>query len=82
VDLKPSASFWQGRRVLLTGHTRFKGSWLTLWLEQLGAQVHGFSLDPEAVAPPGQPLFRALNLPDGHRLSLGDPEAFALLSRA
>ncbi|MGB7563239.1 MAG: CDP-glucose 4,6-dehydratase [Prochlorococcaceae cyanobacterium] len=72
--MNPSASFWQGRRVLLTGHTGFKGSWLTLWLEQLGAQVHGFSLDPEPVAPPGQPLFRALNLAErlGERHRIGD----------
>lgn len=36
-----------GRRVLVTGHTGFKGSWLALWLSQLGAEVHGFSLPPE-----------------------------------
>lgn len=35
--------FWRGRRVLVTGHTGFKGSWLTLWLQSLGAQVTGFS---------------------------------------
>lgn len=39
--------FWKGRRVLLTGHTGFKGSWLALWLESMGAEVHGFSLPPE-----------------------------------
>ena len=44
----PSRSFWHGRRVLLTGHTGFKGSWLLLWLQQLGAQVWGYSLPPEA----------------------------------
>lgn len=36
----------QGRRVLLTGHTGFKGGWLALWLHSLGAEVHGFALDP------------------------------------
>ena len=41
-----SAEFWRGKRVLVTGHTGFKGSWLTLWLQSLGAQVSGFSLDP------------------------------------
>jgi len=39
--------FWKGRRVLVTGHTGFKGSWLSLWLHHLGAQVTGFALDPE-----------------------------------
>ena len=38
--------FWQGRRVFLTGHTGFKGSWLALWLEQLGASVTGYALAP------------------------------------
>lgn len=39
---------WAGRRVLLTGHTGFKGAWLALWLERLGAEVHGFALPPES----------------------------------
>lgn len=41
-------AFWQGRRVLVTGHTGFKGSWLTLWLLSLGAEVWGYALAPEA----------------------------------
>jgi CDP-glucose 4,6-dehydratase len=51
------AEFWIGRRVLLTGHTGFKGSWLLLWLQQLGAQVWGYSLEPEA----GPNLFTELH---------------------
>jgi CDP-glucose 4,6-dehydratase len=43
----PSPEFWEGRRVLLTGHTGFKGSWTSLWLEQLGARVTGFALAPD-----------------------------------
>jgi len=39
-------SFWRNRRVLLTGHTGFKGSWLCLWLERLGANVIGVALPP------------------------------------
>ena len=39
------AGFWRDRRVLLTGHTGFKGSWLALWLQSLGANVTGFALD-------------------------------------
>lgn len=39
-------TFWSGKRVFLTGHTGFKGSWLALWLERLGADVTGYSLAP------------------------------------
>lgn len=38
-------SFWQGKRVFLTGHTGFKGSWMSLWLADMGAEVTGFSRD-------------------------------------
>ena len=41
-----SSNFWLGKRVLVTGHSGFKGSWLTLWLRSLGAQVTGLSLPP------------------------------------
>ena len=40
------AAAWRGRRVLVTGHTGFKGGWLSLWLASLGAKVSGYSLDP------------------------------------
>lgn len=43
-----SFNFWQGKRVLLTGHTGFKGAWMTLLLQQLGAEVFGFSLLPDS----------------------------------
>ncbi|WP_392544875.1 CDP-glucose 4,6-dehydratase [Oryzobacter telluris] len=51
VGRRPDVEFWRGRRVLLTGHTGFKGSWLTWWLREMGSDVHGVSL-PE---PPSQP---------------------------
>lgn len=38
--------FWRNRSVFLTGHTGFKGGWIALWLSQLGARVHGYSLEP------------------------------------
>jgi len=41
-----NASFWRDRKVFVTGHTGFKGAWLTLWLTTLGARVTGFSLPP------------------------------------
>ncbi len=42
----PSAGFWRGKRVLVTGHTGFKGGWLAIWLHRLGAQVTGIALPP------------------------------------
>ncbi|RYY08321.1 MAG: CDP-glucose 4,6-dehydratase [Sphingobacteriaceae bacterium] len=39
-------NFYQGKKVLITGHTGFKGSWLSIWLKQLGAEVYGYSLPP------------------------------------
>lgn len=42
----PDPTFWKNRRVFLTGHTGFKGSWLCLWLDALGAKVTGYALDP------------------------------------
>lgn len=44
--VSPTAAFWRGKRVLLSGHTGFKGGWLALWLHRLGAQVTGVSLPP------------------------------------
>ncbi len=38
--------FWQGKRVFLTGHTGFKGSWLALWLRHMGAKLTGFASRP------------------------------------
>ncbi len=46
----PDPDFWRGKRVLLTGHTGFKGAWCALWLWQLGAKVTAFSLPPERPA--------------------------------
>lgn len=44
--MRPTPDFWRGKRVLLTGHTGFKGSWLALWLTRLGAEVTGLALQP------------------------------------
>jgi len=46
--VRPSTDFWSGKRVLVLGHTGFKGAWLTLWLRGLGADVYGVSLPPPA----------------------------------
>lgn len=45
-ELVMDRSFWRGKRVFITGHTGFKGSWLSLWLASKGAVVRGYSLDP------------------------------------
>lgn len=45
--INPNPGFWAGRSVLVTGHTGFKGAWLSLWLTRLGARVTGFALAPE-----------------------------------
>lgn len=59
---------YKGRRVLVTGHTGFKGSWLSLWLAELGAEVHGLALAPEGETP----LYTRLGLDATVKSSLGD----------
>lgn len=58
--LEIDSGFWSGKRVFLTGHTGFKGAWLSLWLKSLGAEVLGYSLEP-----PTEPnLFKEARIPD------------------
>lgn len=45
--MNPSPAFWQNKCVLVTGHSGFKGAWLTLWLHKMGAKIYGISLEPE-----------------------------------
>jgi CDP-glucose 4,6-dehydratase len=60
-NLVARPSFWQGKRVMVTGHTGFKGSWLTLWLKSMGAEVIGYAL-----APPTSPsLYESARVADG-----------------
>lgn len=63
------ASFYKGRRVLVTGHTGFKGAWLCLWLKSLGAQVSGFAL-PSENGDLG--VFAAARVAEGMRSVIGD----------
>lgn len=61
-------NFWSGRRVMVTGHTGFKGAWLALWLEHLGAEVYGYALAPET----SPNLFEGLADWHGLRSTIGD----------
>jgi CDP-glucose 4,6-dehydratase len=73
----PEPSFWKGKRVLLTGHTGFKGSWLSLWLERLGANLVGYAL-----SPPTEPNhFEAANVAAGMTSIIGDVRDFSHLTR-
>ena len=66
VAMKPD--FWSGKRVLITGNTGFKGSWLSLWLQLLDADVSGYSLEP-----PTQPnLFSLASVGDGMQTRIAD----------
>jgi CDP-glucose 4,6-dehydratase len=63
-----SRSFWQGKRVLVTGHTGFKGSWLAFWLSELGADVTGIGLAP----PAGPSLYELLGIAERCRSHIAD----------
>ncbi len=65
-DVDPA--FWSGKRVFLTGHTGFKGSWMSLWLQRMGAEVTGFAL-----APPSDPaLYDVAEVAKGMTSIIGD----------
>ena len=70
--------FWAGKRVFLTGHTGFKGSWLSLWLQSMGANVTGFSLLP----PTTPSLFEAAHVADGMQSIVGDVRDLVSLQKA
>ncbi len=73
-----SPDFWKGKRVFLTGHTGFKGSWLSLWLQTLGAELTGYAL-----APPTNPsLFEVAEVGQGMRSIIADIRDLPALQKA
>lgn len=76
--MQPDAGFWQGRRVLVTGHAGFKGTWLCAWLRELGAEVTGFG-HPPRFAPT---LFELAGLAKGPAAIEGDVRDRAALAGA
>lgn len=67
-----SQNFWAGKKVLITGHTGFKGSWLALWLQSMGAKVCGFALSP----PSSPSLFDVARIGEGISSHIGDIRDF------
>ncbi len=77
-SLVVNQSFWQGKQVFLTGHTGFKGGWLALWLQQMGATVTGYSLAPNT-APN---LFDIAAVGDGMTSVINDIRDHTALAKA
>lgn len=71
-------SFWQGKKVFITGHTGFKGSWLSLWLQEMGAIVKGYAL----AAPTTPSLFAEANVAAGMCSEEGDIRDFLHLRQS
>jgi CDP-glucose 4,6-dehydratase len=76
--VNPNKEFWRGKRVFLTGHSGFKGGWLALWLKQMGAVVHGFSLQPPTVPN----LFTLANVESAVTHQVGDIRDAKILNDA
>jgi CDP-glucose 4,6-dehydratase len=72
------AGFWRGKRVFVTGHTGFKGSWLCLWLQRAGARVHGYALDPES----DPSMFRLAQVGEGMESTIADIRDLGTLREA
>jgi len=77
-NLAVDRSFWAGKSVLITGHTGFKGSWLALWLQDMGASVTGFSLPP----PTSPNMFARADVDAGMSSIIGDIRDFSVFEKA
>jgi len=75
---KVNSKFWKGKKVFLTGHTGFKGSWMSIWLYQMGAIVKGYSLKPNT----NPSLFDLANIKDLLTSEIGDIRDFNQLKKS
>lgn len=70
-------TFWKNKKVFITGHTGFKGAWLSFWLHSMGSNVYGYSLPPSK----GNNLYRSLNLKKKINSNYGDINDIKSLSK-
>jgi CDP-glucose 4,6-dehydratase len=77
-DVAVEPGFWEGKRVLVTGHTGFKGSWLSVWLDHMGADVTGYSIS----VPTDPSLFELARVQNEVRSLTGDVRDRAALAHA
>ncbi len=75
---KVNDAFWKGKRVFLTGHTGFKGSWLSLWLSSMGSTVKGFALEPDT----NPAIFNVARVSSVLENEIGDIRNFEAISKS
>lgn len=68
MGIKDQTNFWKKKKVFITGHTGFKGSWLTIWLNELGANIKGYALAPNTLPS----LFKETKISDIVETEIGD----------
>ena len=73
-----NSEFWKDKRVFITGHTGFKGSWTVLWLKKMGAVIKGYALEPST----NPSLFHIANVKDGINSEIGDIRDLEKLKRS
>lgn len=77
-NIKINKSFWKNKKVFITGHTGFKGAWLSIWLQDCGAKLAGYSLPPNTKPN----LFEEASVADGMRSVIGDIRDLEVLTKS